>query len=262
MSFLHKIKNVLSSDPNNFAGIAKRQDTNGELTQQTEVNQHKPLKTEVVLIIDKSSSMSELTNSIRAGVSGYIAGNRALPGDCILTLAVFSNDKEYNYYRVDAKEATERFNYLPQGLTSLYDAIGTTMDDILQSQVEEGRERFPDKTMFIIITDGGDLTSKIYNKVTISDKIEKTQRDLGWEFFFLGTGISANASAEALHIPKEHASNFYKDDIGNTAMFLSLLHATTDIRMDNENGMSEEWKKDIALDAANRNLALPGYTET
>jgi hypothetical protein len=60
--------------------------------------------TEIVAILDKSGSMANLTNDTIGGYNTFIAEQKALPGDAILTTVSFSTGYDLLHNRVNIKK--------------------------------------------------------------------------------------------------------------------------------------------------------------
>ena len=71
----------------------------------------------------------------------------------------------------------------------------------------------PNKTIFIITTDGYENASRKYS----SDEVKKMvsqQKEEGWEFIFLGANIDAVETAKQYGISEDRCSNYINDKKG------------------------------------------------
>ena len=92
---------------------------------------------------------------------------------------------------------TER-EYFTQGCTALLDAVGGAIHHIGNVHKYARREDVPEKTMFIITTDGCENASRRYNYETVQRMIRHEKEKYGWEFLFLGANIDAAREAAPL----------------------------------------------------------------
>ncbi len=104
-------------------------------------------------------------------------------------------------------------DFCPSGNTSLYDAIGTIASAERlnsSSSVKKGEK----KVVFVIITDGHENRSLLYNFENIRKLILEMQNE-GYIFMFLGAIIDAKNVAAKMNIKEEHAHSFYKKDMNS-----------------------------------------------
>ena len=109
-------------------------------------------------------------------------------------------------------------DFSPNGGTALYDAIGTiaSAERLNSSQsVINGSK----KVVFVIITDGHENRSLLYNSENIRKLILEMQME-GYIFMFLGAIQNAKNVATRINIKEEHAHSFNKKEMN---YFLSFL---------------------------------------
>ena len=58
----------------------------------------------------------------------------------------------------------------------------------------------PEKTMVVIMTDGGENCSRNYGSKTIKDKISEMETEFGWSFVYLGSDLTNVNDADSLGI--------------------------------------------------------------
>lgn len=76
------------------------------------------------------------------------------------------------------------------------------------------------KTLFIIITDGLENSSKRYTYVTIKQMVERQKEKYGWEFIFIGANMDVIQEANKFGI--DQAVRYACDEEG-TALNYSVL---------------------------------------
>jgi len=116
-------------------------------------------------------------------------------------------------------------DYCPNGNTALHDAIGIIASaERLNSSnlVKNGKK----KVVFVIITDGNENFSLLYNLENIRKLILEMQNE-GYIFMFLGAIINAKNAAVKMNIKEEHAHSFYKKDIDS--IFKKMGSSLTDL---------------------------------
>ena len=108
----------------------------------------------------------------------------------------------------DSMEALTREQYYVRGSTALLDAVGRAIHHIGNVHKYAREEDRPEKTLFVITTDGMENASRKYHKKQIKDMISTKKERYGWEFLFLAANIDAVEAAQGIGIRKECAVNY------------------------------------------------------
>ena len=118
---------------------------------------------DVVYILDRSGSMSDVEEETIKGYNSYINGQRE--NKVRLTTILFDDKYEVLTSALDIKKVKELTNktYYTRGCTALYDAIGKTITTL--------NSKNPNKVLFIINTDGYENASEEYDKKKIKKLI-------------------------------------------------------------------------------------------
>ena len=127
--------------------------------------------TEVVFILDKSGSMSGLESDTIGGFNSLIEKQKKEEGEALISVVLFNDESNVIYDRVPV-EKVEPMNdsqYFVGGCTALLDAIGGAIHHIGNVHKYAREEDRPEKTLFIITTDGMENSSRKYNY----DKVKK-----------------------------------------------------------------------------------------
>ena len=120
--------------------------------------------TELVFILDRSGSMAGLEKDTIGGFNAMLAKQRKEPGDAVVSTVLFDNQAEVIHDRValaDVPDLTDR-EYYVRGCTALLDAVGGAIHHIGNVHKYARREDVPEKTLFIITTDGMENASRRY----------------------------------------------------------------------------------------------------
>lgn len=196
-----------------FPGPEKCKYVEMVLRKESEVFIMKKGLTELVFIVDKSSSMYELTEDTIGGFNSMIRKRKE--GNVLVSTVLFDTRFETLHDRVPIEKIgkmTEE-EYCAGGCTALLDAVGMTIGDIKARQKKQRVANRPEKTIFVIITDGYENSSTIYDYSEIKELVQK-QTNLGWEFLFLGANIDAFAEGERLGIKRNRSCKIAEDRIG------------------------------------------------
>jgi uncharacterized protein YegL len=182
--------------------------------------------TEIVCIIDRSTSIrtSGLIKSTIEGFNSFLTKQKTEPGEAKMTVVLFdgnSYEPETAYeVRYDGEpmhliEELNDDNFVPKGMTALYDAIGKTIDMIKTRVSNTPNEERPGKTIVAIMTDGEENSSREYTKASVKTMIETMEKEYNWAFLFLGAGIDAMAEGGSLNVSR-----------GNTLSYANTAGAT------------------------------------
>lgn len=190
------------------------------------------LKTEILVIMDKSGSMWETANDARGGFNSFIEEQRQLDGVCRVSLTQF--DTTFNIISegvdvADVELLTEE-TYRPGGGTALLDAIGNTVNAAIQRIDKLDEKERPDKVFVVIITDGEENSSREHTLDTIKAMVEK-QKEAKWDFVFIGANIDAFAAGGSFGVTKGATLQYDATSKGTRAAYASLSGGMTKSRL-------------------------------
>lgn len=175
---------------------------------------------ELVFILDRSGSMSGLEKDTIGGFNALIQKQRKEKGKCYVSCVLFDDVQEVIYDRVplnEVKKMTQK-QYYARGCTALLDAMGGTIHHI--GNVHKYSKEEIGKTLFIIITDGLENSSKRYSYASIKKMVERQKEKYGWEFIFIGANMDVIQEANKFGI--DQAVRYACDEEG-TALNYSVL---------------------------------------
>lgn len=184
--------------------------------------------TELVFILDRSGSMSGLEKDTIGGFNSMLEKQRKEPGDAVVSTVLFDNETEVIHDRVviaDVPNLTDK-EYFVRGCTALLDAVGGAIHHIGNVHKYARKEDVPEKTLFIITTDGMENASRHYTYDKVRNMIERQKERYGWEFLFLGANIDAAAEAKRFGIDESMAANYHCDEVGTVLNYEVISEAT------------------------------------
>ena len=215
--------------------------------------------TEIVFILDRSGSMSGLEADTIGGYNSLIAKQKKEEGEAYVSTVLFDDEITVLHDRVDLEKVepmTDR-EYYVQGCTALLDAVGGAIHHIGNVHKYARQEDVPEKTLFIITTDGMENSSKRYTYEKVKKMVERQKEKFGWEFLFLGANIDAVKEAGRFGIKPERAVR-YECDREGTAVNYKVLNQTISMVRSCAPCMMEEaldagnWKEEIEADYKKR----------
>ncbi len=177
--------------------------------------------TEVVFILDRSGSMSGLEADTIGGYNSMLARQKKEEGEAIISTVLFDDRTEILHDRksLDKVEQITNKDYYVRGCTALLDAVGGAIHHIGKVQKEMPEEEKPEKTLFIITTDGMENASKRYSYGRVKKMVEKKKKKHHWEFIFLGANIDAIEVAGRFGVAANRAVRYECDSAGTALNF-------------------------------------------
>lgn len=197
-------------------------------------------KTQIVCILDASSSMNSIIDEARDGFNKFIDEQKELDGEASLTVATFSSGGANNGYELlyDDKPINEvehltQKDWYGNGMTALHDAIGKAITDVSQSHKDMKKSERPDRVLVAIVTDGHENASKEFDGASIKKLIKKQEKQ-DWQFVYLAADQDASLAGSSIGINVGNTLRYKNTNVGNTVVFDTLSMATTSYRgMDN-----------------------------
>lgn len=209
--------------------------------------------TEVIFILDRSGSMSGLEADTIGGFNSLIRKQRKEEGEAIVSTVLFDDACDVIHDRVPiakVENLTEE-TYFVRGCTALLDAVGGAIHHISNVHKYAREEDRPEKTLFIITTDGLENASRRYTYARVKAMVERQKEKYGWEFLFLGANIDAIHVAGNIGICADFAATYLHDEKGTALNYEVMDEAIREVRY-SKAPLSSNWKKRIVEDAERR----------
>lgn len=209
--------------------------------------------TEIVFILDRSGSMSGLEGDTIGGYNSMLEKQKRESGEALISTVVFDNVSEVIHDRVPIdkmKNLTDK-DYYVRGCTALLDAVGGAIHHIGNVHKYARDEDRPERTLFIITTDGMENASRRYSYSDVKKMIERQKEKYGWEFLFLGANIDSAAEGAKIGIDRDFTVDYCNDSQGTRTNYDAMSQAISYAR-NCEAPMSAEWKRDIDEDRKRR----------
>ena len=209
--------------------------------------------TELVFILDRSGSMAGLEADTIGGFNAMTQKQRKEPGEALVSTVLFDNETQVIHDRVPLEKvpALTQKEYYVRGCTALLDAVGGAIHHIGNVHKYAREEDRPEKTLFVITTDGMENASRRYTYDKVKAMIEHQQEKYGWEFLFLGANIDAAREAARFGIRADRAANYHADHIGTEVIYEAVSEAVCQVR-NCAAPLSADWKRKIDADYKER----------
>ena len=207
---------------------------------------------ELVFILDRSGSMAGLEQDTIGGFNALIEKQKKEEGEAIVSTVLFDNMSEVIHDRLPlgrVPKMTEQ-EYFVRGCTALLDAVGGAIHHIGNVHKYAREEDRPEKTIFVITTDGMENASRAYTYDRVRKMIEHEKAQYGWEFLFLGANMDAAREAARFGITEACAANYHADHQGTAVIYEAMNEAVCNVRASRP--MDASWKKNIDEDYKKR----------
>ena len=208
--------------------------------------------TEIVFILDRSGSMAGLEDDTIGGFNALIEKQKKEPGQAFVSTVLFDNVSQVIHDRADIQKVAPmtREDYQVRGCTALLDAVGKAIHHIGNVHKYAREEDRPEKTLFVITTDGMENASREYSYAKLKAMIQRQKEKYGWEFLFLGANIDAVGTARRFGIDEDRAVNYHCDSKGTALNYEVVSEAIRTVRACTP--LSRDWKQRIDEDYKKR----------
>ena len=208
--------------------------------------------TELVFILDRSGSMSGLEKDTIGGFNSMLEKQKWEDGQALVSTVLFDNESVVIHDRLplDRVPPLTEGEYYTRGCTALLDAVGGAIHHIGNVHKYARKEDVPEKTLFIITTDGYENASRRYDYEKVQKMIQHEKEKYGWEFLFLGANIDAAAEAKRFGISEDRAVTYKCDPAGTALNYDVISEAVCHVRASRP--LSAGWKSRIDEDVKKR----------
>lgn len=211
--------------------------------------------TSIVFIMDASGSMANMGDEPLQGLNSFYKQQKE-SGEFTSTLVFFSNVVNFHHQNLAGKDVPviTSNEYVPGGMTALYDAIGDS--------IELQKSKKTENVVFVILTDGHENASHKYNSRDIRKMIEEMEKEHKWVFIYLGANQDSFTVGNNLGI--RHTADYEYSPEGCLNIMRTVSDTVSrcvshDVRTENFTG--EELKNSSIRTQASQNItSLPNST--
>ena len=202
--------------------------------------------------------MSGLEADTIGGYNSLIEKQKKEEGEVLVSTVLFDDQAEVLHDRVSLghiRPMTDK-EYYVRGCTALLDALGGAIHHIGNVHKYAREEDRPEKTLFIITTDGQENASRRYTYDKVKHMVERQKEKFGWEFLFLGANIDAISAARSVGIGEDRAVNYHCDSEGTAVNYKVLSATVSRVRkcsvQEMQEALAPSWKEEIEKDYIKR----------
>jgi hypothetical protein len=175
--------------------------------------------TELIFILDESGSMHKFKEDTLGGFHSVLDQQKKKNPNGFVSLWLFGTSVKPVYEHFPVKEAPDLTHdqYVPKGLTALYDAIGMAIT----------KAHTLSNTLFVITTDGKENASRRFSRKDVQKLISKSEKQ-GAQFLFLAGSLDAVQCAEQIGISPKSTTRFVTGKQGIKEMYTCMQEAVAD----------------------------------
>ena len=158
----------------------------------------------LLVIVDESGSMSSMSHSTLPNLKEFYQTQKGTGKEFLSTMVFFNDTVKFVHKNVQGS-SVEFANdcHKPNGMTALYDAIGESIG--FQRNIKS------DNVICVIITDGHENSSKIYNGDDIK-KLTNEMTEKGWTFVYLGANQDSFGVSKDLGLNPMFSHTYEQND--------------------------------------------------
>lgn len=203
----------------------------------------------IICILDRSGSMSSIIKDSIGGFNTFLEEQKRVKGKAKMSILLFDTEfiKLVDNKNIKEVEPLTDKTYVPRGGTSLYDAIGTTLNEEIDKLSNLPLEKRPTKTLCVILTDGEENSSRKFSGSRIKEMIAEMREDFKWEFIFLAANQDAMLAADTIGVSRGNTLNFTASGNGVKTAYVNISNATKHYRTTTQDSYENIFKDDIDI---------------
>jgi len=188
------------------------------------------MRTEVIVVLDRSGSMASIEKDVKGGYDTFIKAQREVKGECYVTLVQFDTGSyDLVYERMPVADVPP-LSFHPRSGTNLLDAIGRTVTEQGERFASSAATIRPEAVVPVIITDGQENSSKEWTREKVFDLLKRQQDEWKWEVTYIGANQDAIQEAQSFGIPAAKALNFKANTKGVAATYAAIASNVVKVR--------------------------------
>ena len=188
---------------------------------------------EIICILDRSGSMHSVREDAIGGFNTFLEEQKKVEGSADLTLILFDDRYEVVKDKIDINEVEPLTDatYYPRGSTSLYDAIGKTINSIGARLASTPEDERPESVLIAILTDGYENTSREFSQTQIFDMITHQTEKYEWDFIYLAANQDSMSVGSSMGFSTKNTLDFSQDSEGVAVAYAAVSNYATNTRM-------------------------------
>lgn len=200
-----------------------------------------PNYTAMLLVIDRSGSMTSIRDDMVGGLTTLVAEQAAQPGMLTLDVVTFDDTVEWQCSLADAGTVTIALE--PRGMTSLFDAIGLSVTEFGRTLSALPEHARPETVQVVVVTDGDENSSREYRADAVRALVTQQKEHYGWDFVFLGANQDAVLTGATLGFDNDSSMTYAAEPGAVGSLHTHLSRYVTDVRSKKKQGFTSEERR-------------------
>ena len=156
---------------------------------------------DIIIVLDKSGSMESMGLEPVQAINSFIKTQQDNKNYGKLSFYTFNDTVTKVYDNLDIMSITPFTSYSPYGTTALYDCISQVISEKMETERKTN-------VALIIVTDGGDNSSKSCTSQHINFLLKKQETEYNWKITYLFSNIESLQEGGKLVIRRAGMSHF------------------------------------------------------
>lgn len=192
----------------------------------------------LLLVIDRSGSMSTIRDDMVGGLTELLEDQAAEPG--MLTVDIVTFDTEVVRTHSMANPLGVTIELDPRGGTALHDALGIAVSQFGATLAALPEHARPSTVQVVVVTDGHENSSKEWTADAVRQLVRQQIETYGWDFVYLGANQDAVLTASTLGFDADSSMTYTAAKVGVDKMTVSTSRYLKDARSGSRKGFTEE----------------------
>lgn len=208
--------------------------------------------THIAVVLDSSGSMASILDDTIGGFNTLLNAQKEAEGEATFTLVEFAqrsftNQKGWgqldfgktdgvninvklDFMPIKAVPELTKKNYVPSGGTPLLDTIAETIVRTGKALAAMPESLRPEKVLFVIITDGEENESRVYNHQRVMEMIKHQTIVYKWEFMYLGANQDAIQVGATFGVSASRSMSYGTSGVEISATYNTIAQKTKSFR--------------------------------
>lgn len=195
--------------------------------------------THLCLVVDRSGSMQTIYKDMNGAIQTLLDDQAALDGTIRVDVVLFDTTIDVAHENVHPSDV--RHDLIePRGMTALNDAIGVAIKRLGNKFkiMDEGNR--PSKVIVVVVTDGGENSSREYTAEQIKAMVTEQTDQWGWQFTYLAANVDAFATGSTYGFAANQTLQYVPTASGATNSFAAASANITRSRLGDDSGYTQE----------------------
>lgn len=201
-----------------------------------------PDYTAIMMVIDRSGSMTMIRQSAQDGINEFIQGQIGQPGRRTIRIAQF--DSVYESVQTSLPPAaTAPYVLEPRGNTALLDAMGTAITEFGQELAALPEDQRPGVVILAVMTDGEENASRTYTWDQIKAMVRTQEEVYKWQILYLGANQDAIEVGGRLGVQADRSLTYAASAVGTRSTYDSFSGVVAAASSGNRAAFTDEDRK-------------------